>query len=82
MPICTEDYNNKEWFCRVFIMSGFFYSFTFAHSLPNIASTIYSCSYPNGELDGAVAVGGWIGGGLVVVGGAVVLAIAAGQRRR
>ena len=71
------------------LMSGFcFYLFTFARSLPNVASTIYSFPYLTGELDwkgrwmgrwrrlgGCLAGGRWsVGGGL---GQAAVLAAAA-----
>ena len=36
-------------FCRVDFNVWFFYSFTFARSLPNVASTIYSRTYLNGR---------------------------------
>ena len=35
-------------------MSGFFYSFTFARSHPNVASAVYSRTYLNGELAGVL----------------------------
>ena len=48
VPLLLINHGFAEWI----LMSVFFYSFTFARSIPTVSSTIYSCTYLNGALAG------------------------------
>ena len=49
VPLLLINHGFAEWI----LMSGSFYAFTFARSLPNVtnSTTVCSCTYLNGELN-------------------------------